>query len=172
MNVKLVWRRDRFLRGGDQIPFLERGWPAVRFTEPNENFDHQHQDVRVEGGEQFGDLPEFVDFPYLARVTRVVGSSLAALARAPRAPLDARIVAAALSYDTELRWTRIPSPTWSATRSCGATRPSRCGRTRGGSGTSRRPRSELNKDDDQVGVRAIDRDGNRSPVAYPIPASS
>ena len=73
MGVKLVWRRDRFLRGGDQIPFLEHGWSAVRFTEPNENFDHQHQDVRVEDGKQFGDLPEFVDFRYLARVTRVVG---------------------------------------------------------------------------------------------------
>jgi hypothetical protein len=67
MGVKLVWRRDRFLRGGDQIPFLERGWPGVRFTEPNENFDHQHQDVRVEDGRQFGDLLEFVDFRYLPR---------------------------------------------------------------------------------------------------------
>ena len=110
MSVKLVWRRDRFLRGGDQIPFLERGWPAVRFTEPNENYDHQHQDVRVEDGRQFGDLVEFVDFGYLARVTRVVGSSLAALARAPRAPANARVIAAALSYDTELRWNANPEP--------------------------------------------------------------
>ena len=92
MSVKLVWRRDRFLRGGDQISFLQRGWPAVRFTEPNENYDHQHQDVRVENGKQFGDLLEFVDFRYLARVTRVVGSSLAALARAPRAPVNARVI--------------------------------------------------------------------------------
>ena len=108
--MKLVWRRDRFLRGGDQIPFLERGWPAVRFTEPNENYDHQHQDVRVEGGKQFGDLSEFVDFDYLARVTRVVGSSLAALARAPRAPANARVITSALSYDTELRWDPSPEP--------------------------------------------------------------
>ena len=81
MGVKLVYRRDRFGRGGDQISFLLRGWPAVRFTEPNENFDHQHQDVRVEDGRQFGDLIEFVDFPYLTRATRVIGSSLAALER-------------------------------------------------------------------------------------------
>src|SRR3954452_1733770 len=104
MHVKLVWRRDRFLRGGDQISFLQQGWPAVRFTEPNENFDHQHQDVRVEGGKQFGDLVEFVDFPFLQRVTRVVGSSLAALERSPRAPANARILTANLSYDTEMAW--------------------------------------------------------------------
>jgi hypothetical protein len=76
MEVRLVYRRDRFGRGGDQISFLERGWPAVRFSEPNEDFAHQHQDIRIQDGVQFGDLIEFVDFPYLARVTRVIGSSL------------------------------------------------------------------------------------------------
>ena len=90
MNVKLIYRRDRFGRGGDQISFLQRGWAAVRFSEPNENFDHQHQDVRVEDGRQIGDLIQFVDFDYLARVTRVIGSSLAALSRAPRAPTNVR----------------------------------------------------------------------------------
>jgi Peptidase family M28 len=172
MRVKLVYRRDRFLRGGDQIPFLERGWPAVRFTEPNENFDHQHQDVRVENGKQFGDLPQFVDFPYLARVTRVVGSSLAALARAPRAPRDAEIVAAALSYDTELRWAANPEadvvgyevvwrdstePLWTHARQVG--------------NVTTYTIAGLNKDDNQVGVRAVDADGNRSPVAHPVLAS-
>jgi len=172
MNVKLVWRRDRFLRGGDQISFLQRGWPGVRFTEPNENFDHQHQDVRVEDGKQFGDLPEFVDFPYLARVTRVVGSSLAALARAPRAPRGARIIAAQLSYDTELRWDANPEddvvgyevvwrdstePLWTHVKRFG--------------NVTQATITNLNKDDNQVGVRAIDRDGNRSPVAYPVAAS-
>ncbi len=81
MEVKLVWRRDRFLRGGDQISWLLRGWAGVRFTEPNENFAHQHQDVHADQG--IGDLPQFVDFQYLARVTRVVGSSLLALSRSP-----------------------------------------------------------------------------------------
>ena len=56
MHVRLIWRRDRYLRGGDQIPFLQQGYPAARFTEPAENFAHQHQDVRVENGQQFGDL--------------------------------------------------------------------------------------------------------------------
>ena len=135
MRVKLVWRRDRFLRSGDQVPFLQRGWPGVRFTEPFENFDHEHQDVRVENGKQFGDLEQFVDFRYLARVTRVVGSSLAALARAPRAPVNARMITAHLGYDTSCAGTRTRSPTSSATRSSGATRPRRCGPTRAASGT-------------------------------------
>ena len=108
MEVKLIWRRDRFLRSGDQVSYLQRHWPAVRFTEPNENFDHEHQDVRVENGTQFGDLEKFVDFPYLARVTRVVGSSLAALSRSPRAPVNARMITAGLGYDTELRWNANP----------------------------------------------------------------
>ncbi len=107
MGVQLVYRRDRFGRGGDQISFLERGWAAVRFSEPNENFDHQHQDVRVEDGRQIGDLIEFVDFRYLARVTRVVGSSLAALERSPRAPANVRIPTA-LSYDTQVSWNASP----------------------------------------------------------------
>jgi hypothetical protein len=172
MRVKLVWRRDRFLRGGDQIPFLERGWAGVRFTEPNENFDHQHQDVRVEGGTRFGDLLEFVDFRYLARVTRVVGSSLSALARAPRAPRNARVITANLSYDTELRWDANPEPdvvgyevVWRD-----STEPLWTDARRVANTTSFTI-EDLNKDDFQVGVRAIDRDGNRSPVAYPIPAS-
>ena len=172
MRVKLVWRRDRFLRGGDQISFLQRAWPGVRFTEPTENFDHQHQDVRVENGTQFGDLPEFVDFDYLERVTRVVGSSLAALARSPRAPTNARVISAQLSYDTELRWNANPEPDvvgyeivwrdsimplWTHSRRVGNVTAATI--------------EDLNKDDFQVGVRAIDRDGNRSPVAYPTPAS-
>lgn len=172
MKVKLVYRRDRFLRGGDQIPFLERGWPAVRFTEPHENYAHQHQDVRVEGGQQYGDLPEFVDFPYLARVTRVVGSSLAALARSPRAPQGAQIVASQLTYDTQLRWTANPEPdvvgyeiVWRD-----STEP-RWTHARQVGNVTTATIEGLNKDDNQVGVRAIDRNGNRSPVAYPVPGS-
>ena len=67
MDVRVIYRRDRYLRGGDHIPFLERGFPAARFTEPNEDYAHQHQDVRVENGKQYGDLPRFCDFGYIAR---------------------------------------------------------------------------------------------------------
>ena len=140
--------------------------------EPNENFDHEHQDVRVEDGKQFGDLPEFVDYRYLARVTRVVGSSLAALARAPRPPADARIIAAQLGYDTELRWTANPEPdvvgyeiVWRDSIDPLWTHARRVGNVTDAT------ISGLNKDDVQVAVRAIDGDGNRSPAAYPIPAA-
>jgi peptidase M28-like protein len=172
MTVKLVWRRDRFLRGGDQISFLQRMWPGVRFTEPNEDFDHQHQDVRVENGKQIGDLLEFVDFNYLARVTRVVGSSLAAMERAPRAPANARIISAALSYDTELRWNANPESDvvgyeilWRDSTDALWTHARRTGNV------TAYTIPGLNKDDIQIGVRAIDRDGNRSPIAYPVPAA-
>lgn len=172
MRVKLVWRRDRFLRSGDQVPFLQRGWAGVRFTEPFENYDHQHQDVRVEDGKQYGDLLQYVDFRYLARVTRVVGSSLAALARSPRAPVNARVLTAQLSYDTELRWDANPEPdvvgyevVWRDSTAALWTNSRRFGNVTAATIPG------LNKDDYQVGVRAIDRDGNRSPVAYPIPAA-
>src|SRR3954451_7846252 len=77
MNVWLIYRRDRYGRGGDHQPFLERGYAAVRFTEPNENYNHQHQNVRTENGIQYGDLPEFDDFNYIADVTRVNAVALA-----------------------------------------------------------------------------------------------
>jgi len=86
MKVRVVWRRDRYLRGSDHISFLLRGYPAARFTEPRENFDHEHQDVRVVNGTQFGDLVEFCDFGYIARVTRVNAAVLWSLAQAPTSP--------------------------------------------------------------------------------------
>lgn len=86
MRVMVVYRRDRYLRGGDHIPFLERGFAAVRFTEPNEDYRHQHQNVRNENGVQYGDLPQFDDFNYIANVARVNAASLAMLALAPARP--------------------------------------------------------------------------------------
>ena len=70
-KVNVVHRRDRYLRGGDHMPFLERGFAALRFSEPNEDFAHQHQNVRKEGAMQYGDLPEFNDYNYIAQVARV-----------------------------------------------------------------------------------------------------
>ena len=81
MDVRVIYRLDRFLRGGDHLSFLQQGYPAARFTEPHENFDHQHQDVRVENGVQFGDLPQFCDFHYVAGVARVNGAGLWSLAK-------------------------------------------------------------------------------------------
>ena len=110
MHVRIVYRRDRFLRGGDHIPFLERRLPGGRFTEVNENYRHQHQDVRVEDGVQYGDLPEFVDFAYIARVARVNAAALAALANGPAAPRDVAASPAKLSNDTELSWNANAEP--------------------------------------------------------------
>lgn len=104
MQVVLIYRRDRFLRGGDHTPFSRLGYTAVRFTEMNENFLHQHQDVREENGVQYGDLPEFVDFDYMAKVARINLAVLANLALAPAAPDSVGIVLRGLRNDTTLRW--------------------------------------------------------------------
>jgi peptidase M28-like protein len=172
MHVRLVWRRDRYLRGGDQIPFLQQGYPAARFTESAEDFAHQHQGVRVEDGKQFGDLPEFVDFAYTARVARVNGAALANLAWAPTAPKNATIDTTQLTNDTTLNWNanaepdlagyeivwrESTAPLWEHTIPVG--------------NVTRFTIPDLSKDNVQLGVRAVDRDGYRSPVAFPVPGS-
>lgn len=104
MNIPVVYRLDRFLRGGDHRPFLEAGYAACRFTEPNENFAHQHQDVRVENGTQYGDLIEFVDFDFIARVGKVNGAALWSLANAPASPRNVTVNATLLSNDSQFKW--------------------------------------------------------------------
>lgn len=86
LKVKLVYRNDRFLRGGDHTPFSQNGFTAVRFCEMNENFDHQHQDLRTENNIKYGDLPEFMDFDYLRKNTCSNLATLANLASSPKAP--------------------------------------------------------------------------------------
>ena len=163
----VVYRNDRFLRGGDHTPFVRAGYPAVRFTAPFEEYARQHEDVRVENGIQYGDLPEYVEPVYLAGVTKLNAASLIHLANAPSVPGDARMIVAALTPDTTLRWTASPepdvagyevvwrettSPAWQYARDVGnvteATIP-------------------LSKDNWLFGVRAYDHDGYRSPVAFP-----
>jgi hypothetical protein len=130
MNVWIIYRRDRFLRGSDNGPFLDQRYPAVRLTEPNDDYRHEHQNVRVENDVQVGDLPEFVDFDYTANVTRVNLASLAALADGPAAPKGVKVEAATLTVDTSLEWRRTPSPISRATRSSTATRTRPTGSTR------------------------------------------
>lgn len=170
MKVMLVYRRDRYGRGGDHIPFLERGYPAVRFTEVNEEFRHQHQNVRVENGVQYGDLPEFVDFAYVANVARVNAASLAMLALAPSRPKGVTILSARLSNDTELRWDANKEPdlagyeiVWRATAEPVWTNAKAVGKVTSFKMTG------MSKDNYFFGVRAIDNDGNRSAVTYPRP---
>ena len=100
----LEFRLDRYLRGGDHLSFNQEGFAAVRFTEWRENFDHQHQDVRIESGKQYGDLLKYVDFNYVANVTKLNAATLATLASAPAAPEEVRIVTTNLDNDSTLHW--------------------------------------------------------------------
>ena len=171
MKVDVIWRRDRFLRGGDHFPFLEAGYPAVRFTEPHENWDHQHQDVRVVDGVQKGDLPEFVDFAYVANVARVNAAALASLASGPSVPAGAEIEAFRLEPDTTMRWKANPEPdvagyrvVWRETNAADWTHSRDVGNV------TRVSLPGVSKDDFQFGVQAYDRDGHLSVAAYPRPA--
>ena len=170
VKVDVIWRRDRYLRGGDHFPFLDAGYPAVRFTEPIENWQHQHQDVRVVDGVQYGDLPEFVDFAFVANVARVNAVALASLALAPSAPAGVEMENIRLEGDTTLRWKANPepdiagyrivwrettSPVWQFSRDVGdKTRETLVG---------------ISKDNYAFGVQAYDRDGNVSVATYPVP---
>ena len=104
LQVVMVYRNDRFGRGGDHTPFVENGFAAVRFTEMNENFNHQHQDVRVENGIQYGDLPEFMDFEYLRKNTAMNLCNLANLAKAPPQPKDVRIENKRFTNTSSISW--------------------------------------------------------------------
>ncbi|SHL46407.1 M28 family metallopeptidase [Flavobacterium chilense] len=105
LKVKLVYRNDRFLRGGDHTPFSQNGFAAVRFCEMNENFDHQHQDLRTENGIKYGDLVEFMDFEYLRKNTCSNLATLANLAWSPKAPVNVGIEVKELSNSSALAWT-------------------------------------------------------------------
>ncbi len=171
MRVTMVYRRDRYLRGGDHIPFLERGFAAVRFTEPNEDYRHQHQNVRTENGVQIGDLPQFDDFSYIANVARVNAASLSMLASAPARPKNAALVTARLTNDTDLKWDanaesdlvgyeivwrETTSPTWTNSRAV--------------ENVTSYTMNGMSKDNYFFGVRSVDRAGNKSPVSFPRPA--
>jgi Zn-dependent M28 family amino/carboxypeptidase len=162
MRPRLVFRSDRFLRGGDHLAFAELGYPAVRFTTPAETYARQHSP---------GDLPSFVDGSYMADVARLEAEVLARLADAPAPPEEARLVTADLTNDTLVRWKRCiepdvagyevvwrdtQSPTWQSAKDVGAVEEARL---------------SLNKDDFLFGVRAYDKGGLRSPVAFAKAAS-
>jgi Zn-dependent M28 family amino/carboxypeptidase len=100
----LEFRRDRYLRGGDHIPFNQAGFAAVRFTEFRENYNHQHQNVRMEKAIEYGDLPKFVDFNYVANVAKVNAATLASLASAPPPPQNVHLETTELVNDSTLTW--------------------------------------------------------------------
>ncbi len=105
LDVKLIYRRDRYLRGGDHTPFSQQGFTAVRITEMNEDFRRQHQDIRTENGFKFGDLPEYVDYTYLQKVTRMNLAVMHNLALAPQDPENVIISTSGLTNKTQLKWT-------------------------------------------------------------------
>ena len=169
-KVWMIYRRDRYLRGGDHIPFLERGFAAARITEVDEDYTHQHQNVRTENGIFYGDTPEFVDFEYTANVTRVNLIALASLASAPAKPKNVAIVTTRLTNDTELKWDAntdvdlagyeivwrdTTSPEWTDSIFVG--------------NVTNFLMKARSKDNYFFGVRAIDKAGNKSPVVYPRP---
>jgi hypothetical protein len=104
LEVVMIYRNDRFLRGGDHTPYVNRGYPAVRITEMNENYYHQHQDVRKENGIRYGDLPEFMDFEYLRKNTGMNLCNLANLGKSPSTPQEVRVEARRLTNYTNLNW--------------------------------------------------------------------
>jgi len=166
----LIFRADRYLRGGDHTSFNLEGFPAVRFTEWQENFDHQHQDLRVENGIQFGDLIQYVDFHYVANVARLNAAVLADLAAAPGPPQEVHILTQALDNSTELKWeppVGAPANTtyevvWRPTD-----QPNWTEALSTGSNTA--VRIALSKDNVVFGVRSADPAGHRSVAVLPLP---
>jgi hypothetical protein len=165
----LVFRLDRYLRGGDHSSFNEQGYAAVRFTEFREDYNHQHQNVRTADAVEFGDLPKFVNFDYVANVARLNAATLASLASAPAPPAKVRLVTTKLENDSTLNWEPSPggrttgyevlwrattSPEWEHMRAVGnathATLP-------------------VSKDNVIFAVRAVDNQGHRSLAVTPLP---
>jgi Zn-dependent M28 family amino/carboxypeptidase len=170
LDVTMVYRTDRFGRGGDHTQMLAAGFPAVRVTEAAENYDRQHQDLRTENGRVFGDTIDGVDFPYLAKVTRLNVVTMASLAMAP-APPEGVSLKGAVSADTTVGWTpRADAQSyrvwWRAT-----TEPQwRLSREAGASGVF--TLKDVVIDDWFFGLSAISADGWESPVVFPGPAGS
>jgi hypothetical protein len=163
----LIFRLDRFLRGGDHYAFNQQGFAAVRFTEFREDFNHQHQNVRSENGIEYGDLAKFVDFDYVAHVARLNAATLASLASAPAPPASVRMVTRNLENDTTLTWEPSPGTAahevvWRATN---AADWEYAQTITGGT----RATLKVSKDNVIFGVRAVDASGHRSLPVVPDP---
>ena len=172
MNVRVIWRRDRYLRGSDHISFQSHGWPAARFTEPRENFNHEHQDVRVADGVQFGDLPQFVDFNYTARAAKVNGAALWALATNPSTPKNLQIhTTPPAGFPgtnlTALNWDANPESDLAGYEVVMRETTAANWTSAIGVGNVTSVTLNISKDNVQFGLRAIDKAGHRSPAAFP-----
>jgi hypothetical protein len=170
LDVRQIWRTDRFQRGGDHIPFLQLGYPAARITVAIENYNWQHQDLRTENGIRYGDTIDHVDFPYLAKMTKLNIAALAQIASAPPPPepkveggvsTDTTItwapVQGASSYN--IRWRRTDANQWEMSRGVPATH---C------AGTCKVVLPHIRIDDWVFGVASV-ANGFESPVASAVP---
>lgn len=185
MQVALIYRPDRYQRGGDHLSFLAQGFPAVRFTEAVEDFAHQHQDPRVQNGTQYGDLLEYVDFEYTARVAAVNLASMWSAANAPAMPKNVTISEVVgflatsestpleeISNDSQFSWITGNDPlvasyevVWRPSGALQWTYSLNVGNV--GTATV-----SLSKDDFQFGIRAVGMDGKKSPAVFPFPNES
>ena len=163
----LVFRLDRYLRGGDHLSFNQQGYAAVRFTEYREDYNHQHQNVRTESGIEYGDLPKFVNYDYVASVARANAATLASLASAPAPPSKVRLQTKELENDSTLTWEALPggvsyevlwrattNPEWEHVQAIG---------------NVNRATLPLSKDNVIFAVRAVDQQGHRSLAVVPQP---
>jgi Zn-dependent M28 family amino/carboxypeptidase len=170
LHVRMVYRTDRFGRGGDQIPFLEAGYPAVRVTEGHEDYTHQHQDLRTEHGIRYGDTIDGVDFAYLARITALDALTMAAMAKAP-APPRGVTAKGALATDTTLGWQRVPGATGYVVHWRDTTAP-QWQYARAVGDVDGYVLKDVVIDDWFFGVSSISADGYESPVVFPGDAGS
>ncbi|KAK2810264.1 hypothetical protein FQN49_008547 [Arthroderma sp. PD_2] len=177
MSVSVIYRLDRYLRGGDHRPFLEAGYPAARFTEPNENYVHQHQNVRIDKDPktgkdiQYGDLPEFCDFEFISRVGKVNAAALWSLAISPGMPRNVRVITSELTNDSkftweppaggnegldgyEIVWRSTIAPFWTDTMDVGMVQEATI---------------DLSKDNVIFGIRARGKNGERGVAVLPFP---
>jgi hypothetical protein len=165
----LIFRLDRYLRGGDHYSFNQQGFSAVRFTEFREDFHHQHQNVRTENGIEYGDLPKFVDYDYVEHVARLNAATLASLAAAPAPPANVHLLTKDLENDStltwdasagglatsyEVLWRATSSPEWEHAQNVG---------------NVTRTTMKLSKDNVIFAVRALDQSGHRSLAVVPTP---
>jgi len=170
-TVQLIQRRDRYLRGGDHIPFLEQCYAAARFTEPFENFRHQHQNVRTEGATVFGDLPDFVEFDYVADVARVNAIGLATLALAPPPPANVRIDATQLTNDSTLRWALSNDPAVAGYRIVWRESDVTSWQFSRDFGRVSQATLPISKDNVIFGVQSLSARGHASLAVFPLPQS-
>jgi hypothetical protein len=169
MIPTMIFRQDRYLRGGDHYSFNQQGFAAVRLTEYREDFHHQHQNVRTEDGIAYGDVPKFVDFDYVSRVARLNAATLGALAAAPAPPSNVHLLTKSLENDSTLTWDASPgglasgyevlwratsNPMWEHVQNVG---------------DATRATLKISKDNVIFAVRALDKEGHRSLAVVPTP---